>query len=30
MQRKDGTFEEDIECIVDPSQGKGGLFISNL
>lgn len=30
MRRKDGTFEEDIECIVQPHQHAGGIFISNL
>lgn len=30
MRRQDGTFEEDIECIVDPIEGRGGIFISNL
>jgi hypothetical protein len=30
MRRNDGTFEEDIQCIVDPQGGRGGIFISNL
>jgi len=30
MRRNDGTWEEDIECIVTPKQGKGGIFISNI
>ncbi len=30
MRKQDGTFEEDIECIVDPIDGRGGIFISNL
>ena len=30
MRRSDGTWEEDIECIVTPKQGKGGIFISNI
>lgn len=31
MRRKDGTFEEDIQCIVQPNQqDRGGIFISNL
>ncbi len=27
---QDGTWKEDIDCIVDPVAGKGGIFISNL
>ena len=30
MRRKDGTFEEDIQCIIEPREGRGGIFISNL
>ena len=30
MRRKDGTYEEDIQCIIPPQQGKGAIFISNL
>ena len=30
MRRKDGSWEEDIECVVDPRQGKGGIFLSNI
>ena len=30
MRRNDGTWEEDIECIVTPKQGRGGIFISNI
>ena len=30
MRKKDGTFEEDIQCIVEPSGGRGGIFISNI
>ena len=24
------TFPEDIECVLDPNNGKGGIFISNV
>lgn len=30
MKNQDGTWKEDIDCIVDPVAGKGGIFISNL
>lgn len=30
MKRQDGTFEEDIQCIVEPINGKGAIFISNI
>ena len=30
MRRKDGTWEEDIQCIIEPKRGKGGIFISNI
>jgi|LakMenEpi03Aug12_release.lakeMendotaPanAssembly.Ray.scaffolds.fasta_scaffold178561_1 hypothetical protein len=30
MKNQDGTWKEDIDCIVDPVSGKGGIFISNL
>lgn len=30
MRRNDGTWEEDIECIIPPRQGKGAIFISNI
>jgi hypothetical protein len=30
MKKKDGTFEEDIECIVEPLNGRGAIFISNI
>ena len=30
MRRNDGTFEEDIQCIIEPQAGKGGIFISNI
>jgi hypothetical protein len=30
MLRKDGTFEEDIQCIVHPRNNKGAIYISNL
>jgi hypothetical protein len=23
-------YPEDIECIIEPTNGKGGIFISNL
>lgn len=23
-------FPEDIECIVEPIQGRGGIFVSNI
>ena len=24
------TFPEDIECVMDPVNGKGGIYISNV
>ena len=24
------TFPEDIECILEPKNGKGGIFVSNI
>jgi hypothetical protein len=30
MKRTDGTWHEDIQCIVDPTRGKGGIYISNI
>ena len=24
------TYPEDIECVIDPTNGKGGIFISNV
>lgn len=30
MKRIDGTWQEDIQCIVDPVNGRGGIFISNI
>jgi hypothetical protein len=30
MRRNDGTFEEDIQCIIEPQAGKGAIFISNI
>ena len=29
-RRKDGTWEEDIQCIVESSSGRGGIYISNI
>lgn len=26
----DGTFQEDIQCIVPPQNNKGGIYISNI
>ena len=30
MKNKDGTFQQDIQCIVEPTSNVGGLFISNI
>lgn len=30
MKRTDGTWQEDIQCIVDPVNGRGGIYISNI
>lgn len=30
MKNKDGTFQEDIQCIVEPTSNVGGIFISNI
>lgn len=24
------TFPEDIECIIEPKNGKGGIYVSNI
>lgn len=29
-RRKDGSWEEDIQCVVDSAPGKGAIFISNI
>ncbi len=28
--KKDGKFEEDIDCIIEPVQGIGAIYISNV
>ena len=30
MRRNDGNWEEDIQCIIEPHQGVGGIYISNI
>jgi hypothetical protein len=30
MRNKDGTFQEDIQCILEPTNGQGAIFISNI
>ena len=28
--KKDGKFEEDIDCIIEPVDGRGAIYISNI
>lgn len=30
MKLSNGMFKEDIECIVEPLNGRGGIYISNI